>query len=571
VRNGAERLCDALEALGVEHVLGLPGIQNILLYEALRRSRIRPVVATHELAASFMAGAYYRASGKVAPLVTIPGPGFTYALTGLAEALHDSAAVVHLTVEPPGGERRFQFQAIDQRAIATPLVKGVLRAGGAGEIAEAVTAAVELALSGEPGPVLLELSAASLEGEASGCGFTTAPRAPGRPRDDIEEAAAFLARSRLPLVMAGQGCAGAAPGLRELAELLGSPVLTTISGRGVLPEDHPLALGFDPARGDVQELNELVARSDCLLAVGCKLTAAGTDGFAFELPEDRLIHVDAGPEVPGATYRARLSVTASAEDALPRLSCAVRRRPRDPSPRWTEGEVASWRRRVREPGRGSALEPAFHGVTPQTAEAFFAALQRALPRDAIVATDSGLHQTLARRHLRILSPRGLIVPSDFQSMGFGLPAAIGAKLAAPGRAVVAVIGDGGFLMSGFELLTAARERAPITLVVFNDGQLNRIRLQQFAQFGQSEGCDILNPDFKGFAEAIGARYALCEGDVEGILRASIAGSKSTVVEVRVSDSPAIHLERLKGLARHATRRAIGAGAFASLKRLLLRA
>lgn len=575
MRSGAERLCDALEALGVQHVVGVPGTQNVVLYEALRRSRIRSIVATHELAASFMAGAYHRASGKVAPLVTIPGPGFTYALTGLAEALHDSAAVVHLTGEPPGGERRFQFQAIDQRAIAGPLVKGVLRAGGPDGIEGAVVSAVRLALAGEPGPVLLELSAAALEGEpargGTGGARTPAGREPSAAVEPgaVQEAAALLARSRLPLVLAGQGCAGAAPELRELVELLGAPLFTTVSGRGVLPEDHPLALGFDPARGDVRALNELVARCDCLLAVGCKLTEAGTDGFALELPEDRLVHVDAGREVLGATYPARLSLAARAEDALAPLSAALRRLPREGTPRWAEAEVARWRGRLREPAKG-AVEPAFHGVEPGTAEAFFAALQRALPRDAIVVTDSGLHQTLARRHLQILSPRGLLVPSDFQSMGFGLPAAIGAKLAAPERAVVAVIGDGGFLMSGLELLTAVRERAPVAVVVFNDGQLNRIRLQQLAQFGRSTGCEVLNPDFQAFADAVGARYALCEGDVEGILRAAVAGPQPALVEVRIGDSPSIRSERVKGLARDTARRALGRGAFARLKRLLRR-
>jgi acetolactate synthase-1/2/3 large subunit len=173
-----------------------------------------------------------------------------------------------------------------------------------------------------------------------------------------------------------------------------------------------------------------------------------------------------------------------------------------------------------------------------------------------VVTDSGLHQTLARRHLEVLSPRGLIVPSDFQSMGFGLPAAIGAKLAAPDRAVVAVIGDGGFAMSAMELLTAVRERIALTLVVFNDGQLNRIRLQQLAQYGHAAGCEILNPDFEAFANAVGVAYARGDGDVEGMLRTAIQRDSPTLVEVVLGDSAAIRVERARGLARGSARRAL---------------
>jgi acetolactate synthase-1/2/3 large subunit len=209
-----------------------------------------------------------------------------------------------------------------------------------------------------------------------------------------------------------------------------------------------------------------------------------------------------------------------------------------------------------------------HGAEPATAAAFFAALRRALPRDAIVVTDSGLHQSLVRRHFEVLSPRGLLLPSDFQSMGFGLPAAIGAKLAAPGRPVVAILGDGGFAMSGLELLTAVRERVPIVLIVFNDGQLNRIRLQQLAQFGRSEACEVLNPDFAVLAEALGIRYAPCDAGIEDVLRRSVRRRGPTLVEVRVGDSPRIHAMRAKGLARAAVQELLGPRVAVRLKRLL---
>jgi len=568
--NGADLLCVSLQACGVECVFGLPGTQNVPLYEALRRSRLRSVVPTHELAASFMANGYYRASGRPAALVTIPGPGFAYALPGLAEARHDSAALVHVTGQPPAGARRFQFQAIDQQGIAEKLVKGVFHAGSVDELPGAVASAYDLATEGEPGPVLLDYAGHALEDVAPRAPSGTRPPRAGPPvlaDTALQPLAARLTASRRPLIMAGQGCAGVAAGLRELAELIRAPVLTTLSGRGVLPEDHELALGFEFSRGDVRVLNELIRESGCVLAVGCKLTSAGTECFQLDLPPDRLIHVDASVDVLGATYPAALTLVASAESFLGRLVPVLRDLRVPAAPGWTPDEIGAWKRRLRAPGPQAGPDPVIRGVG---AAAFFAALRRVLPRDGIVVTDSGWHQTVVRRHMEVYSPRTLIVPSDFQSMGFGLPAAIGAKLAAPARAVVAVIGDGGFAMTGMEMLTAVREGVAVTVVVFNDGYLNRIRLQQLAQYGHSEGCDVLNPGFEEFARAVGVGYARCEGDVEGTLQTAIGCGHPTLLEVRVGDTLAVRSEAVKGVGRGMARRALPNDTRRWLRRIIKR-
>jgi acetolactate synthase-1/2/3 large subunit len=162
------------------------------------------------------------------------------------------------------------------------------------------------------------------------------------------------------------------------------------------------------------------------------------------------------------------------------------------------------------------------------------------------------------------------MPSDFQSMGFGLPAAIGATLAAPERPVVVVIGDGGFAMTGMELLTAVREKIPLTVIVFNDGKLNLIRLQQFANFGRSKSVELLNPDFGAFAAAVGARYALVDGNVEEVLRSAVESAHVTLVEVRAGDSPAIHFARAKGFTRETARRFLGPGVARWIKNRLRR-
>lgn len=570
VSNGAELLCNTLESLGVEHVFGVPGTQNVLLYDALQRSKIRPVLATHELGASFMANGYFRASGRVAPLVTIPGPGFTYALTGLAEALHDSAAVLHIVGQPEmRTDKKYGFQALDQEGIAGPLVKGIYCIRQVDEVPRMVEEAHGLALSGEPGPVLLQWYKDALAG------------LPVRPFDSpfpgtsvrsmvndspVEEVATLLEAARRPILLVGQGAAGASGLVEELAELIFSPVFSTVSGRGVLPEDHALALGFDFNRGDVHVLNDMIRKSDCIVALGCKLTHPGTGGFQLDLPSDRFIHVDASEKVLGANYPARLAILGSIEDVLELLLPALRRLPRASAGGWTRDEIEDWKKRLRVVPSGSlVLEPVIRGISPANARSFFAVLRRILPRNGIVVTDSGLHQGLVRRHFDVLAPRGLIIPSDLQSMGFGLPAAIGAKLAAPERPVVVVLGDGGFAMSGMELLTAVREKVPLTVIVFNDGRLNLIRLQQFSNFGRSESVDLLNPDFGAFAAATGVKYALVDGNAEEVLRTAVGSDHVTLVEVLVGDSPGIHLTHAKGFTRESARRVLGPGFLRSLK------
>lgn len=570
VTNGAELLCNTLEALGVKHVFGVPGTQNVLLYEALHRSAIRPVLSTHELGASFMANGYYRASGNIAPLITIQGPGFTYALTGLAEALQDSAAVLHIVGQPAAKPaRKYEFQALDQSGIAASLVKRVFSIGQVDEIPRLAAEAYDLALSGEPGPVLLQWSKEALANPPTHpFDRTSAGSADGPlPVDSlVEEAATLLGSAKRPLLLVGQGAVRAVERVQQLAELIASPVFSTASGRGVLPEDHALALGFDFNRGDVHVLNDMIRLSDCVVALGCKFSHAGTGNYQLQLPPDRLIHVDASKEVLGANYPARLAILGSVESFLDRLLPALRRLPGKLNESWTRAEIDDWKKRLCVVRNTPVLEPVVHGVTPATASSFFTVLRRILPRNGIVVTDSGMHQGLVRRHFDVLSPRGLIVPNDFQSMGFGLPAAIGAKLAAPERPVVAVLGDGGFAMSGMEMLTAVREKIPLTVIVFNDGRLNLIRLQQFQSFGGSECVDILNPDFGTFAAAVGARYALIDGNSEQVLRTAVGSDQVTLVEVRVGDSPAIHLLRGKGFTRETARKVLGPGMVRRIKR-----
>jgi acetolactate synthase I/II/III large subunit len=558
VKNGAAHLCATLEAHGVAHVFGVPGSQDLALYEALRKSKIRSVLTTNELAAGFMANGYYRASGRIAPLLTIPGPGFTWALTPVAEALQDSVALMHLVGRAPGSDHRLHLQAIDQRAVATPLVKGAFRIDEPAQIEPELAKAMRLALAGEPGPVLVEWTAHALQGAVPSAA-TSEPQVQHRTSSaDVGQVVARVLRAKYPILLVGQGAIGAASLVRELAESLGAPVFSTASGRGVLPEDHALALGFDGERGNVAVINELVAISDLVLVLGCKLGFSGSLGFQLKLPLERVVRVDTSADILRITYPAETAFVESVEAFLGRVVPQIAAGRQTCASAWKKDEIARWARRVRECAV-DAPEPIVQGIETGRVADFFSALRKVLPRDGIVCADSGLHQQLLRRHFDVLAPRGLVFPSDYQSMGFGLPAAIGAKFAVPDRPVVAVLGDGGFAMSGMELLTAVRENLRLTVIVFNDGQLGRIRLSQLAAYGRTNSVEVSNPDFEAFALAVGASYALVDGDPESTLRASVEGRGVTLVELRLGDGAKLRTLRARGLARAAVRKALPPG------------
>jgi acetolactate synthase-1/2/3 large subunit len=554
LRTGASRIVDALQAGGVHCVFGLPGTQTLELFEALRQSGMRTVVATNELSAAFMAGGWARITGIPGVLVTISGPGFTWALTAVAEARLDSVPLLHIAGSPPKDavERSFRQQEIDQKAIAAPLVKEVVDADGYDDPALAIFDALRSAGSGVPGPVLVEVTATTL-----GRDFEPRKRIDSIVANGgsaaIEAVRLRLGSARRPVLVVGRGVNRYAEQLRVLAEALHAPVITTPSARGALPEDHPLNLGFDSFGGSVSGLNELLRSADIVIAIGCKLSHSDTSGFELNLPQDRLVHVAASADVIELNYPVSLGVVGDAGEVLRGLmGCQPTRSS------WTVEELHEWRPRVM-PRRAHAIEPRVGGTFEASAVAFFRALRSALPTDAVLVLDSGLHQVLARRHYIVLAAHGLIMPTDLQSMGFAIPTAIGAKLAAPERCVVALLGDGGFAMTALELLSAVREGIHLVVIVFADGAFGQIRAQQLASYGSTHGVDLTNPDFGLLAASVGARYeSVGETDrIEDVVRRSLASAGVTVIEVGVRDAFPMRRVAATARAREATRRAAG--------------
>jgi acetolactate synthase-1/2/3 large subunit len=575
-----------LWALGVRCVFGLPGTQNVALIEDLRKGPLRLVLATSELAASFMAVGHARASGLPGVLVTIPGPGFTYALPGLAEARLDSVPLLHLVVHqplPPG--KRFRHQEIEHLEIVRPLVKGVVEVEKAWDVPRGLDRAWRLAQEGEPGPVVLWISAEALgtqdeEGKLPGPPAPSSelaegsigqkqvpgPEAPNILSQADDSPAARLLSAQRPILFLGLGSVDCAEWILELIERVNVPFFTTVSARGVIPEDHPLCLAFDFDGGGLSVLNEMLATSDLVMALGCKLGHNGTGGFRLRLPEGALLHVNSDPESLGANYPASLLVRSRVEDLEVGLQEALQCE--KPLSAWNLEEIALWRSRIADAEPAGPPEPIAPGVSSKSVREVIEILREELPRDAIVVTDSGLHQMMIRRHFRVLASRGLIMPTDFQSMGFGLPAAIGAKLAAPEREVVAVIGDGGLAMSGMELLTLVRERVPITVFVFNDGYLNLIRLQQERDFGHGHAVRLMNPEMETLAEACGAAFVRLDGGVREGIRTAIGNGVPTLVDVPLGDSREMSAIRFSRRTKALTRQVFGEGLVGGVKRLL---
>lgn len=555
-RTGAQAFADVLEQEGVTCVFGLPGTQTVATYEALRHSSIRAIVPTHELGAAFMAYGFARASGRVGVLLTIPGPGFAFAPAGLAEARLDGVPIVHFTLAPSRGPTgQPAFQALDQVAVARALVKAVFRVEQRGDLPDIVREAIRTAARPEAGPVFVEMTDAALRA-TSESSHDPAHRAP----DSVATAPgsggsleAFITRvtqAKRPAILVAGHYSASGERLARVASAGRVPVFVPPPSRGVMPEDHPWLLCGDDQRTRYEHVTAALALADLVVVLGTRLTHIATAGFRLALPAERVVCVSESDEELPHGYRASVTLHASVDAVLQRLEAEAGRF----ASTWTQAEAGAWRARFASDVPTEPPEPVVNGGDAAT---FFAEMRSALPRDAIVITDSGLHQALVRRHFPVLGETGLIFPCELQSMGFGLPAAIGAKIARPDRAVVVVMGDGGFAMSGMELLTAAREGIPVIVVVFNDGKLNLIRLQQLREYGTAHGTDLRPLELERFAQAMGVGYRHAGDGTVRALTDALASPKATLVEVTVGDSNRIRMATARSYARESVRRAIG--------------
>ncbi len=533
---GADLVVRALEAEGVRFTFGIPGTHNIELYDALERSgQIRPILVTDEQSASFMADAVSRSGAGVGVANVVPGAGVTHTLSGVAEAFMDTVPLVVLTcgIRTDTG-KAYQLHDVDQLAVLRPITKAVLRAERGDQIYGLVRHAFDLARRDAPGPVAVEIPANLylLSQEIGEPAYEyTRPYPPQPAEGQVAQAAELLAAASHPAIYAGMGARGAADELRQLAERLAAPVTTTISGKGVFPENHPLFLWNGFGASAPPFVRDVMDRCDCLLAIGCRFGEVATGSYGLAPPAN-LIHVDIDGSVLGRNFPAALAVTSDAAPFVTALAGRLSARPRDAA---LERAIAAGHREV----RAAALAHAKGGrVAPAV---LFAALQELAGADAIYTTDSGNGTFLAMEHLRLSRPACFLAPVDYSCMGYAVPAAIGAALANPGRDVVALAGDGALLMTGLELLTAAAYGVGLVACVLRDGELAQIAQFQRTMLNR-DTCSVLHPySVEAFARATNCAYlALADNaSAKGVLADALAHARRgepVLVEVAIDYS-----------------------------------
>jgi acetolactate synthase I/II/III large subunit len=489
-RTGGSLVAESLEALGAEVAFGVPGIHALAIWDGLRTSSIRAIGLRTELSAGFAADGYARASGRPAPLLLSTGPGAPISLAALMEAASAHVPVVAIASQIPrdliGAGRGFLHELPDQKASFEPVVKWAARAESAEEIPGLLAEAWRRALTPPSGPVFLEIPVDVLAGEsaASASDLDASPVMPPLPAGEaLDEAARLLAEAEAPVVWAGGGVLRAAAWdeLRFIAERLGAPVATTYMGKGAFPEDDPLALG---TALDEPAVRELLGSADVLLAAGTELGAETTGQYELRL-SGRLIHIDADSHRIGATYDA-LGLVGDAKPVLGALAARLPGPPRDDGP----ARAAGVGQQIAEQRGEPELD-------------LLRLVRAALPRDAVTAWDMTILAYWAAAHFPTYEPRTFLYPLGSGTLGYAWPAALGASLAAPGRKVLAVAGDGGFNYGIAELAAARQYGLDAKLLLVDDGGYGILREYQRDQFGETTSVELVEPDFRALVDAYG--------------------------------------------------------------------
>jgi acetolactate synthase-1/2/3 large subunit len=495
----------ALEQLGIKYTFGIPGVHNTELYDELNNSAtVTPVLVTHEGGGAFMADGVSRAStDTIGALAIVPAAGFTHASSGIGEALLDGIPMLVIT----GGIRtdtgkRFQLHEIDQLALAKPLTKAAFRITRHEDVVPTIFEAYRIATSGVPGPVLVEIpvNLQLFPGKVGELPRWMPPPPPAAPDPAlIRQAADVLANAKKVGLFVGWGARMAADEIAAVAELLQAPVSTTLQGLATFSADHPLHAGFGFSPSAVPAARNAFRNCDAMLAVGTHFSEIPTGSFSAVVPP-ALVHVDIDPEAFDANYRAQVKIAGDAKVVLSALAAELRARGGRPIDRGLHEQIARDKQAYREEWYAHDSKGR---VNPAR---FFDELRNQMPGDAITVLDDGNHTFLTAELFPIQRGGRLLTPTDFNAMGYAVPASIGAKLAQPDKEVFAIVGDGCFMMTCMEIVTAATRGLGIVYFVFHDGELSQIAQAQEIPYNRKP-CTVLGgPNVEGIALATGAAY-----------------------------------------------------------------
>ncbi|MCB0497913.1 MAG: thiamine pyrophosphate-binding protein [Cyclobacteriaceae bacterium] len=540
-RTGAQLAVYALEQIGVKFTFGIPGTHTTELYDAMNKSeQITPVLVTHEGGGSFMADAISRTSDSIGVLTIVPAAGLTHAMSGIGEAFLDGIPMLILA----GGTHRasgksYQLHQFDQMALAKSITKAQFLIEKHEDVISTIFKAYDIATSDEPGPVFIELpvNLQLFTGEVENLPtYNAVNRSQTIDQTSIDKAVKLLKNAVNPMLFVGWGAVDATKETIELAELLAAPVSTTLQGKSAFPNNHPLYTSVGLGASSKPSAQWALEKHDVLLAVGTRFGEIATGSYGLEPPQN-LIHIDINPEVFNKNFSAEVTIQADAKQALRLLLEGLKKLEFSASRSISEAGkkikdenekyLKNWLKKKKE----NIVSPGH----------FFTSLRSHLQEDAIMVVDDGKHTFLASELFQVFKPRHFISPTDFNCMGYCVPATIAAKMANPQKQVVGIVGDGAFQMTGLEAITAAAYRVPVIFFIFNDGELGQISQFQKIPLNRKTCSIIGKANFEGVALATGAEYLLLENDhnIDSVITKALdlaASGKHVMVDIKIDYS-----------------------------------
>jgi len=541
--SGAQALLESLERQNVDVIFGILGGAILPVYDALcGNQKIRHILARHEQGAAHAAEGYARASGRPGVCMATSGPGATNLVTGIANAYMDSSPIIALTGQVPSSGvntsymiGRDAFQEADIIGITTPITKANYQPRTVAEIPVIVNTAFHIATTGRPGPVLIDLPKNVQAGIAE-VELTDKIDARGyKPVIDpdlakISEAADLLAKSEKPIILAGGGViiSQASDELMQMSDLLMAPVVTTFMGKGAFPEVHPMSVGSIGMHGN-PAANRLISEADVLLAVGTRFSDRATANLDTFAPNAKKIHLDIDNAEIGKNIEVDVPIVGDAKVSLKILYSAVAKK-------LQKNEGKAWTKRVKE--AKEQLSPLLKEMPKDLVpKALLTELRKLLPENTIVTTEVGQNQMWSALYFKALKPRTFISSGGLGTMGFGFPAALGAKVACPDRPVVDIAGDGSFIMTEHELACSVTENIPVTVIVLNNSVLGMVAQWQRMLYKRRYMAVNLGktPDFVKLAEAYGAqgfRVTSIE-EFQKAVKTALNSKVTTVIDVPI--------------------------------------
>lgn len=539
---GAEIIWATLVGEGVDTVFGYPGGTILPAYDALRKFPVRHVLVRHEQGAAHMADGYSRASGKVGVAIATSGPGSTNLVTGIATAMLDSIPIVCITANVSSKLLGTDaFQEVDITGITLPVTKHNFLVNRAEDIAPTIRQAFQIAKSNRPGPVLIDITK-DAEINSAIFDFEAAKPKPHRPHPmlhvdepDLTQAAELIRNAKRPVILAGHGVieSGAMEQVRALAERAQIPVCLTLLGIGGFPASHPLCLGMMGMHGEAW-VNHSIQEADLLIACGMRFDDRVTGTLATYATKAKKIHIEVDPAEVNKNVKVDVALVGDLAEVLEQLL-----------PRISGRDGAAWLKTI-EATKGSAAVRDIKNL-PDSGHLYAAHaihdLWRMTGGNAIVVTDVGQHQMWEAQYYHHEQPRTLITSGGLGTMGFALPAAIGAKFAQPEKEVWVVVGDGGFQMTAAELATIAQEKIKINIAIINNGYLGMVRQwQEFFYERNYEATPMVSPDFVKLADAHGipGRTVRKRGEVEDAVKAARSAESAFLLNFMVEKEDSVY-------------------------------